>query len=35
MTDTLVDDTFFIVLQSILAACNQVTQSNNKIGFQL
>ena len=35
MTDTLVNDTFFIILQTVLATCNQVTQRNDKIGFQL
>ncbi len=35
MTDAFVDDTFLIILQTVLATCNQITQCNDKIGFQL
>lgn len=35
MTDTFVNDTFLIIFQTVLSSGNQVTQSNDKIGFQL
>ena len=35
MTDTFINDTFLIVFQTVLTACDQVTQCDDKIRFQL
>ena len=33
MTDTFVNDTFLIILQTVLSSGNQITQGNDKIGL--
>ena len=35
MTDTFINDTFLIIFQTVLSSGNQITQGNDKIGFQL
>ena len=35
MADTLVNNTFFIIFQTVFSSGNQITKGNDKIGFQL
>ena len=34
MSDTLINDTLFIVLQTVLSSGNQIAQGNQKVRFQ-